>query len=55
LWAIVSPFGGGCYRYVESYNNGELTNRKVYVTGASNPIIDYEKKLKNFQIKKILK
>jgi hypothetical protein len=45
-WTILTPFGGGCYRYIENYENGELRNRKVYYTGASKPIVDSVKKIK---------
>jgi hypothetical protein len=45
-WSIATPFGGGCYRYIENYENGELRNRKVYLTGVSSPLVDPEKKLK---------
>jgi antitoxin component YwqK of YwqJK toxin-antitoxin module len=38
-WSISSgPFGGDCWRYIEIYENGELRNKKVYFTGASNPL-----------------
>ena len=45
-WSIANPFGGGCYRYIENYVNGELRSRKAYLTGASSPLVDPEKKLK---------
>jgi hypothetical protein len=45
-WTVLTPFGGGCYRYIENYENGELLNRKVYYTGASKPIVDPIKKIK---------
>jgi antitoxin component YwqK of YwqJK toxin-antitoxin module len=37
---------GNCYRYVETYENGILKNRKVYFTGFSKPILDHKEKLK---------
>jgi antitoxin component YwqK of YwqJK toxin-antitoxin module len=33
-WSIA----GGCYRYIEVYENGLLKNRKVYFTGMSKPL-----------------
>jgi hypothetical protein len=37
-WSILQPFGGGCWRYIENYENGELRNRKVYTAGSSKPL-----------------
>jgi len=37
-WSILGPFGGDCWRYIETYENGELINRKVYNCGASKPL-----------------
>ena len=42
-WSILQPFGGGCWRYIENYENGELRNRKVYYTGASKPLDSIKK------------
>jgi len=37
-WSILNPFGGGCWRYIEIYENGDLRNRKVFNCGASKPL-----------------
>ena len=37
-WSVAGPFGGGCYRDIETYEHGELRNQKTYFCGASKPL-----------------